>query len=67
MKHLKLFLSVVFIALLQMKVEANYNPKITVLIDKDLDYQNRTLFPQSCEILECPICCGGIPPSCSEE
>ena len=65
MKHL--LLGFVFIALLHMRVDASYNPNITVLIDKDLDYLNRTLFPQSCEILECPICCGGIPPSCSEE
>jgi len=37
------------------------------MIDKNLDYADTSVFPTDCEDLECPVCCQGIPPSCSDD
>jgi len=67
MKHLKHLLVFVIIAIHIRLNEASYKPNIKVLIDKNLDYKNENIFPTDCSNLDCPICCGGVPPSCSDD
>ena len=58
---------IIFLLTLQFALETKaFTPNITVLIDENLDYSNTKLYPQNCDALNCPICCGGIPPACSE-
>lgn len=66
MKQLKFLFFVIAVTLLIQQNQA-YIPNKDVLVDKDLDFSNTTLFPTSCNALNCAICCGGIPPSCSED
>ena len=48
--------------------QAKYKVNQIVLIDKNLyDKIPKSQLPGSCEELSCQVCCGGIPPSCSNE
>ncbi len=72
MKHFKLILLTGIILLIQQSNCAygeagNYVPPKIVLVDKELPFNNQTLFPRSCEDLVCLVCCGGIPPSCNND
>jgi hypothetical protein len=73
MKHFKLILLTGIILILIQQGSCsygeagNYVPPKTVLVDKELPFNNETLFPRSCEDLVCLMCCGGIPPSCNND
>lgn len=74
MKHLQATLLTVFLTLLvhqgycETKKPNYYIAPKNVLVDKDIDFKNKPAqFPTGCFDLKCEICCGGIPPSCSED
>ena len=47
---------------------AGYDPNKIILIDKNLaEYVGSSKFPNSCQQIDCKVCCGGVPPSCSDE